>query len=941
MITSLFAIAVSAGSGSVKETVSARRTVCSVNNWYNTEGLKNGIKAAVFAEPKKLEAGDSVSFNVNTEGGAYIPVIEYKPSNASAAECLLHISAGGSSYAASLPLLWTDADDEYKLDSYGNELYPKQKCIEEFIFNPLEDYASQSREELALNLNGGNTLITLKSDNQSIYIKSVTLIKPRQVSSYSEYLQKYSNSTETAALYVAEGERYSVKSDCFIRSGTVKNPALTPYDTYRKKINVVDGSTWKSAGQKVAWEIEVEEDGLYSLGMRYSLSNNADKPTYRTLAVDGEIPFKECEEIKITTSGNGYGNFVFAAEDGAPYKFYLTKGTHLISLRAEMGPLSKSYDDIKQLMQEITDVGTMLQKLTAGVSDENRTWDMDEYMPGTVDKLYEFADRAEKIYSEIKSLSGGKASYASSLQYSVDSLKKLAGDPEQIPNRTSLLSIGSSSASKYLGTALSQLTSNPLTVDRIYIYSNTELPAAKASAVKKAGDSVKSFFNSFVSENSGYSASYKKSDELQVWINRPIQYVQVLQQLLDESYNAENGTNIRLSVMPSEQKLILANASGTNPDVALSVGYSTPYNFAIRGAAKNLLEYDDFLQTYSNDYNLESLVPLCTDDGVYGAIESQDFYVMFYRRDTLDALGLKVPDTWDDVYRMMPELLRYSMNFCVPIASAGGSKSFSVTTPFIYQNGGKVYSDDGFKVEYNSKNSLKGFTQMTELFRIYAVQQTVADFYNSFRYNSTPIGISTFSTYMQLSVAAPELSGIWEIAPVPGVRNDDGTVLRYQMADSTASMIFENTKKPDEAWKFLKWYLSHDTQLNFTNNLQMTYGPEYRLNTSNLKAFSQLPYSEHDKNVILEQWCWQKETARHPASYMTERELSNAWINVVVNGEGVAEAIDEAVLQSEREILRKLKEFGYADSNGNKIKDYRQLTADDLYKILESKKGDN
>ena len=391
--------------------------------------------------------------------------------------------------------------------------------------------------------------------------------------------------------------------------------------------------------------------------------------------------------------------------------------------------------------------------------------------------------------------------------------------------------------------------------------------------------------------------------------------------------------------MPSEQKLILANASGNNPDVVLSTAYTTPFNFAVRGAAKNLLSYDDFLSFYADNYNLEALVPLCYNGGVYGAIESQDFYCLFYRKDTLEALNLSIPDTWDDVRKMMPELLRNSMNFCVPIASAGGTKTFSVTAPFIYQTNGQIYNDNAMSVSYDTKNVIKGFTDMTEMFTIYGAKRTVADFYNSFRYNTTPIGIGNFSTYLQLKVAAPELEGLWGIAMVPGTKQQDGKVYRYQMADSTASMIFGNTKKPDEAWDFLKWYLSVDTQTNYANTLQSTYGSEYRLNTANLNAFKQLQYSEEDLKVILGQWQWQKENVQHPAGYMSERELSNAWINVVVNGDGIAEALDKAVLQSDREILRKMQEFGYCDEDGNVIKDYKLLTAKDLYNMLEEKEA--
>jgi len=924
------------------EIKSERRTNASADNWYSAERYKGGKSPDGFEKPILLKSGESVTVNVNTVSGERNIVLEYKPSSPKITECIVKLQADEVDFVGSLPLLWTDSKEEYSLDRYGNELYPKQVCLEEYIANPILDNTSKNKDNILIDLKEGSHKFTLTAENQDLWIKGMYLTKPETVPDYTQYSKNYKDKNKGEGLYVAEGEKYSVKSDSYIRSSSVSNAALIPYDTYKNKINVLDGSTWDNAGQKVAWEIKVEKDGMYKLGMRYSLTNNADKNSYRTLEIDGKLPFKECEKIAMTSTGTGYDNFVFSDKNGTPYEFYLEKGTHLLSLTVEMGDLKDIYYKIQSKMEEINVLGSSLQKLTAGVTDENRTWDMDEYMPGTVDKLLQYAEDIREIYEGLKKLSNDKAGYASSLLYAAESLEKLADEPEQIPNRTNLLSIGDSSASKYLGLVMSNLTSLPLTVDRIYLFSNTELPKASVSVVRSLAEGTKSFISSFGKDsgNKSYAADYSDSSQLKVWINRPVQYVQVLQQILDEEYNAEHGTDIKLSIMPSEQKLILANASGNNPDVVLSAAYSTPFNFAVRGAAKNLLDFDDFLSAYEKDYNLEALVPLCYNGGVYGAIESQDFYCLFYRKDTLEALNLKLPDTWDDVRKMMPELLRNSMNFCVPIASVGGTKTFSVTAPFIYQNNGQIYNDDAMSVSYGTKNVIKGFTDMTEIFNIYGAKQTVADFYNGFRYNTTPIGIGTFSTYLQLKVAAPELEGLWGIAQVPGTKQKDGSVYRYQMADSTASMIFGNTKKPDEAWDFLKWYLSTDTQTNYANTLQSTYGSEYRLNTANLNAFKQLQYSEEDLQVILGQWKWQKENQQHPAGYMSERELSNAWINVVVNGDGIAEALDKAVLQSDREILRKMQEFGYCDEDGNVIKDYKLLTAKDLYAMLEKKEAE-
>ena len=118
--------------------------------------------------------------------------------------------------------------------------------------------------------------------------------------------------------------------------------------------------------------------------------------------------------------------------------------------------------------------------------------------------------------------------------------------------------------------------------------------------------------------------------------------------------------------MPDEKKITLANSTGSNPDLALGLSYYRPAEFAMRGMAVDLLEFDDFLDWYGAEYNLRALAPMAYEDGVYGASETQEFYVLFYRKDILDSLGLTVPDTWEDVKAMMPVLHRNAMNFNLP-----------------------------------------------------------------------------------------------------------------------------------------------------------------------------------------------------------------------------------------------------------------------------------
>lgn len=227
---------------------------------------------------------------------------------------------------------------------------------------------------------------------------------------------------------------------------------------------------------------------------------------------------------------------------------------------------------------------------------------------------------------------------------------------------------------------------------------------------------------------------------------------------------------------------------------------------------------------------------------------------------------------------------------------------------------------------------------MIELYQVYGLAQNIPNFFNSFRSGSVPIGVSGFATYLQLQVGAPELNGRWDIALVPGTRQEDGTVCRYWSADATSAMIFSNTQRKNDAYRFLKWWLSSETQLKYANDLQMKYGPDYIWNTGNHVALAGMPYPLAHKKIILEQWSWQKEALRHPASYILEREVSNAWISIVTEGAPFQARIDEATLASDREILRKLTEFGYFDKDGGKLKDYNIHLIDQILEEGEKKR---
>ena len=139
---------------------------------------------------------------------------------------------------------------------------------------------------------------------------------------------------------------------------------------------------------------------------------------------------------------------------------------------------------------------------------------------------------------------------------------------------------------------------------------------------------------------------------------------------------------------------MLANAAGIQPDVALGVSTNVPYELAIRNALKDLRQFDDF-DSFITIYEPGSLLSYVINESVYAIPETQDFWVTFYRRDILNSLGIPVPDTWDEVIEILPELQRFGMNFNTALSS-GGTKGYLLTAPYLFNHGADLYAENGF-----------------------------------------------------------------------------------------------------------------------------------------------------------------------------------------------------------------------------------------------------
>jgi ABC-type glycerol-3-phosphate transport system substrate-binding protein len=883
------------------------------NKRLNLTAENKGYNEKVF---KWDEETENLLFSVNVpEEGLYEIEADYHPLPNKIIPIERGIKVNGEfqyyeSRRIVFPRIWKDEVDKFEQDELGNEIFPNQVEVDSWQTISLMDASYLFDRPLKFHLKKGNNKIELLNIREPMLLGNITVKSPQKLPSYKEYSEKHNeDAKQIETLIEIEAEHPLHKSSSSVRALANGEPNVTPNRGTRMSLNAFGGDTWKAGGDSVTWKINVDKTGFYQLAFKYNQYFKVNMPVYRTIKIDGEVPFNRLLEYPFPYSTN-WRNEILSDEKGNPYQFYLTKGEHELTFTANPAPYQPVISTVKEVMNEVSELSLEIKKATGNTDDIYRDWNIEKQIPDIVPRLNKYAGMLREKYKYLEELSGKKPDQARNLMVSAEQLEELAAEPDEIPVRFKELSQSTGSVSQKLGDLLLILPEQSLQFDKFYVYSQTDLPNAEANLFQKIVASTSKFFSSFTEDYNKVSAP--SEDAVEIWVNRPRQYVMLMQQLANENFTKETGINVSLSLMPNEEKLILANASDESPDLALGIKQDLPFRLAVRGALADLKQFPDYEQVIDR-FSPGALLPFMYDNGTYALPETQEFFVLFYRKDILQALDIPVPDTWEDVQEILPKLQRYGMNFYVPLAGLGGHKELNVTVPYIYQNGGDLYKEDGMTTAIDSEEALKGFKQMTNMFSIYSMPLQVPNFYSHFRQGDIPIGIADFDNYVKITAAAPELQGWWEIAPYPGVKNENGEVSRWAPGTGKGVVMFESSEKKKEAWEFIKWWTSTETQSQFGNMIETIYGTEFRWNTSNVEAISQLPWPDDDLEVIQQQWKWLRDIPRLPGDYMLEREISNAWNEVVFEGENERKAIEDAVITTNRELRKKLEEFGYIE----------------------------
>ncbi len=905
--------------------------------------------------------GYTFTFTVEKDG-LYNLQFDYLSIAAANAEIARDIYIDGAlpfAEAMGVPLFKNYVEDGEVTQTYVGDKYEgddiRPSIIENFVWLTQSVYDNQYRESLPLQfyLTAGQHTLTLDFSSQPAVFSNISFVPAEQPVSYAEYLEacKAAGYKEGNGAFKIEAEDCDSRSSSGVRREYNTDPSASDYNFSRKVLNTVGGVNWNEGGEAATWTCTVETAGLYRIGFRYEQSGNEGLPSYRQLAINGKIPFAEAEAIAFDF-GNNLQDMTVGENNGVDggYLFYLQPGDE-ITLTVVMGEYAECLRELEDIVDTIMELYSSIRVITGADPDSNYDYGLERFIP-TLDKdlndirlrLLNVCDRlymTEKDYNAAveaakaagepipeKPICKTRPGMVSNFRSIAEDFEKWRKEPLLIPGAMGDITGSATNITTYVTTMKSQ----QLELDVIYVAPSEDQFVKKES---RWYDRLFSFFNnlwlSFMKDYTQIGITSGKTENIDVWVGRGTEYCEILREMLKKDFTEETGIGVSINILPSGQLsaggtnlLMLSYISGNAPDLVLGGGANDAIEFAIRDAMFALEGFEDFEEVKSRFY--PAMFDACEyQDHYYALPETMTFMATFYRTDIFEKLGITVPETWDELYGdVLPVLYENDMQFWY----AGGYDLI------LYQHGGSYYRDDYDENGVLQKNirtgldtdvAYRAFVEYTDMYNVQGMQVSI-NFYNQFRYGDVPIGIADFATYMQFLIAAPEIAGKWDLAPIPQSVLTDENGKEYISSATTGlggnyCFIMDNVtngkyneekfaSKNAAAWEFMKWWTSTPVQTEYGAEVEAVIGRDARWLSANIEAFKNTAWEGNHLNIILESQEMAVITPNVLGGYYTGRHVTNAFNRTVVARDTRArDSLIKSVKDINKEIWAKRTEY--------------------------------
>ena len=684
-----------------------------------------------------------------------------------------------------------------------------------------------------------------------------------------------------------------------------------PYSVTSTVLNYIGGDPWRNAGQWIEWSFEVPQDGWYTITVKARQTYQRGAISCRSVYLDGEIPFDALQNVEFRYS-TSWNMLTLSDDSGTPYEFYLAKGQHSIRLEATLGEMGPILQRLEESIYNLNLIYRNILVLTGVNPDRFRDYNLAKVYPNVITDMDLESKRLYKIVDDTVNTTGQKSDRIAVAQTLAVQLENFVNYNERITQQF----INFKDNITSLGTSMQNMSETKLDIDEIIISgADCALPKVNDGFFTKAAHEIRSCFASYTVDYNSLGDKYENDDTaIEVWIVTGRDQSTVLKTMIDDSFTPEHHINVNVKLVAAET-LLTAVVAGNGPDVVLSLGSWFPVNYAMRNAVEDLSQLPGYEEVVAPFYQ-SAITPVTYSGGVYALPETQEFSVLFYRKDVLEELELDVPNSWEELIALLPTIQGNNMSVGVPYPDIA-TIDMSILNSMIYQQGGQIYDDQGKKTMIDNEDGVAAFKQYTSLYNDYGLP-TVYDFVSRFRSGEMPMAVASYSVYNTLAVSAPEIRGLWDFTLFPGTMRD-GKLDRSVHSSGLCCMMIkpENKYTPEKAavvkekaWEFMKWWVSADSQVRFGREIEAVLGSSARYTTANRDALKQLAWNSQQRSVLEQQMAQTVGFREIAGGYSTTRHMTNAIRRVINEKSDPRETLLTYSKTINDEIRIKRKEFG-------------------------------
>ncbi|TVQ25343.1 MAG: extracellular solute-binding protein [Spirochaetaceae bacterium] len=808
--------------------------------------------------------------------------------------------------------VWANGEP-IRRDNRDNDLRPGQVETPRWQSAYVRDFMGYYNEPFLFRFEQGVNTLRLTAVKEPMVVGSITVHQAPEIPTYAQLLDRY----RAAGYPEYRGEPIKVQGqDADLKSDPMlypifdrTSPATEPYHPSKIRLNTIGGYRWVLPGQWLLWKIEIDKPGLYQIALKTRQNITRGLFTNRRLTINGEVPFREVENIAITYNMDWQMTLL---GDDEPFLFYFDAGVHELKLEVVLSNLAEILRTAEASVYALNAAYRQFLMITGPTPDPYRDYELDRELPGVMVTLREQSEILKGLSRYMQEYTGQRGPHNATLDRLSIQLDSMIRVPRTIPTRMGAFraNVGA------LGQWILQTRQQPLEIDYILVTAPGErLPSPDVGPLRRLVHRVRAFIASFT-EDYNSIGNVHGDRAIEVWVPTGRDQAQVLKEMIDNTFTPNTGIEVNLKLV-QPNVLLAATVAGRGPDVAMQVWNSDPVNYAIRNAVHDMSRFPDFADV-ATLFHESALTPFRFQDGVFALPEQQWFPMLFYRRDIFEELGIRPPDTWDDLFVILPEIQKNNMDFALPITQLvpGSNPPIVITgnlqtfTMKLFQRDGELYVDGDTRTGLNTDAGIRAFRDWTDLYVNYKLPLQF-DMLNRFRTGEIPLAIADYhSLYNPLQVFAPELRGLWGFVPVPALKREDGSLNRAAPSGGTAVMLMEHSRNRDESWEYIKWWVSTESQVRFAREMESLLGPSGRFPTANREAMTQLPWPVRDYRMLEAQWEWVRGIPEVPGGYFTPRHLDNAFRSVVISADDVIETAEDYARVINDEIDLKRREFG-------------------------------